>query len=72
MKWTRSQRIRTASQLDVSANLIEDGAPPLYQEVATKVGRLNSLGMSNRSIADALEIDDKTVKKSLRWLETDL
>jgi hypothetical protein len=65
--WTRSQSIRTAWYLPVEAILRETAEPPEYQRISAKAKLLNRLGMSNVQIAAALDVDDKTVAKALRW-----
>ena len=42
----------------------------LYQRVARKALHLRELGLSYRAIAQRLEVDDKTVAKSIRWLQS--
>jgi hypothetical protein len=66
--WTRSERIRTASEVALSFSLTEAEAP-LYQRLAPEIARLRRLGLSRRRIGTELEIDDKTVDKALRWSE---
>lgn len=47
--------------------LVESVPTPSYQQIAEKADRLRELGMSNRAIAVALGVTDKTVAKALRW-----
>ena len=41
---------------------------PLYQQIAEKVLHLHRLGLNNLRIGRHLDVDDKTVAKSLRWV----
>jgi hypothetical protein len=66
-EWTRSQRIRTTVTLSVVAVLGDTVPPPLYQQIASKAQRMRELGMSNRAVAHALGVDDKTVAKAVIW-----
>lgn len=66
--WTRSERIRTASEVAFSFSLTEV-EEPAYQRVAREAERLRALGMSLNKIAEHLGVDDKTAAKSLRWLQ---
>src|ERR1035437_445772 len=66
--WTRSERIRTASEVSLEFPLTEAEAP-LYQRLAPEVARLRRLGLSRRRIGTVLGMDDKTVEKALRWRE---
>ena len=71
-KWTRSQRIRTAAAIPVTALIVDAGSTPVYLTIAGKAARLRELGMSDRSISRALGGSDKTVAKSLQWLALQL
>ena len=66
--WTRSERIRTASEVALSFSLIEAEAPT-YQRIAREAERLRALGLSLNRIAEHLGVDDKTVAKALLWLQ---
>lgn len=50
--------------------MLETEARPLYQQVARKALHLRELGLSYSAIARGLEVDDKTVAKSVRWLQS--
>lgn len=69
-QWTRTQRIRTAGGLPLEVALVEAIPPPVYQRIAEKAMGLRELGMSNKAIARALEVDDKTVAKAVAWLRS--
>jgi transposase len=43
---------------------------PLYQEIAPKAKHLRELAMSNRAVAQALGVSDKTVAKARRRRST--
>ena len=65
--WTWSQCVRTLSILDFEFTLLDTVIPPLYQEISVKSVQLHQLGMSNRTIAAKLKVDEKTVSKAIRW-----
>jgi hypothetical protein len=64
--WTRSERIRTASEVNLEFPLTE-AEVSLYQRFAPEIARLRRLGLSRHRIGEALGIDDKTVAKAIRW-----
>lgn len=64
-RWTRTQRIRTAAAIPVAAPIVEAGSTPVYLEIAAKAAHLRELGLSDRAIARAIGVTDKTVAKSL-------
>jgi hypothetical protein len=66
--WTRSERIRTASEVALSFPLTE-AEPPTYQRIAREAERLRALGLSLNRIAEHLGVDGKTVGKALAWLQ---
>ena len=66
--WTRTQRIRTAAELPFEAVLADVAAAPVYQRIAAKALHLQQLGLGSAAIARRLDIDRKTVAKSLAWL----
>ena len=66
--WTRSQRIRTFSEIPIEAAILDTEAPPIYQQIAAKAFQLQQLGMSNSAIAKRLGITDKMVAKAIAWL----
>jgi hypothetical protein len=41
---------------------------PLYQQIAKKVAHLHRLGLTILRIGRHLNVDDKTIAKSLRWV----
>lgn len=47
--------------------LVEHAPLPMYQQIAAKACHLRELRMSNRAIARALEVTDKTAAKALAW-----
>jgi hypothetical protein len=65
-QWTRTQRIRTAAAIPVIALIVDAGSTPVFLEIGDKAAHLRELGMSDRAIAAALGVSDKTVAKSLR------
>jgi hypothetical protein len=66
--WTRTQRIRTAAQIPLEIVLLDTGATPTYQRIASKALHLQQLGMSCSAIARRLSVTDKTVAKAIAWL----
>ena len=63
-RWTRTQRIRTAASIPVEAVIVDHADVPVYLKIADQAKHLRDLGMSNRAIARALRISDKTVAKA--------
>ena len=68
--WTRSQRIRTEGEVPFEVAIMDVPEEPLYQQIAEKVLYLHRLGLNNLRIGRHLDVDDKTVAKSLRWRGT--
>src|ERR1035437_10179674 len=66
--WTRSQSIRTLTEVSLTFPLTEADAPQ-YQRLAPEIARLRRLGLSRRRIGRELGIDGKTVEKALRSCE---
>jgi biotin operon repressor len=54
--------------LGVEFGVVEAREPFPYQRIARKAARLEELGMSAASIAEALGVSDKTVTKAIGWL----
>ncbi len=65
-KWTRSQRIRTAAEIGISADVVDPADPPTRGEIAPKALRLHNLGMTYGAIAEALGVSEKTVSRVVR------
>lgn len=42
----------------------------MYQQIAAEAEHLHELGLSCKAIARALDVDDRTVAKSVAWLES--
>jgi hypothetical protein len=61
---TRTQRIRTAASISVEAIIFDDADLPVYLRIADKAKQLRELGLSDRAIANALAVSDKTVAKA--------
>ena len=68
IKWTRTQRIRTAGALPLEVALLDTAERPVYQRIASKALHLRELGLSDRVIAQRLGVSDKTVGKAIQWL----
>ena len=64
--WT--VRIRTIAKLPIEVNLLNTAQGPIYQKIANKSLHLNELGFSNRKIASHLNVNKKTVAKSITWM----
>jgi hypothetical protein len=64
-RWTRTQRIRTTAGVPVEAVIVDQAEVPVYLRIAGKAKHLRDLGMSDKAIARALRVSDKTVTKSL-------
>jgi hypothetical protein len=64
-RWTRSERIRTAAAIPVSALIVDAGSTPVYLEIGEKAAHLRELGMNDRAIARALGVSDKTARKAI-------
>ena len=60
MKWTGTQRIRTAAAIPVVALIVDASSTPVYREIGAKAAHLRELGLSDRAIARA--IGDKVAK----------
>jgi len=65
--WTRSQRIRTFSEIPIEAAILDTCTAPVYQQIAPKAVQLQQLGMNNSAIAKRLRITDKTGGKAIAW-----
>lgn len=65
--WTRTQRIRTVSQIPIEPLLLEVSPPPLYQQIASRAQHPRELGMSYRQIGQALGVTPKTAAKAAAW-----
>jgi hypothetical protein len=65
-RWTRSQRIRTAAAIPVVVPAVDASSAPVHVAIAAKTIRLHELGLSDRRIARALGVSDKTVAKVIR------
>jgi CRP-like cAMP-binding protein len=64
-RWTRTQRIRTAAAIPVETVIVDRTELPVYLRIAEKAKQLRELGMSDRAIAEALGVSDKTVAKAV-------
>ncbi len=62
---TRQQPIRTLSLLPVRIKITIEQTMPLYQKLAPKIKELKALGLSINEIGIRLNINTKTVRKSL-------
>ncbi len=64
---TRSQRIRTMSEVSMQVKILCHQTIPVYQLLASKIKGLKALGMSNNDIALRLSIHAKTVVNGLSY-----
>ena len=53
----------------VEVAIVETADSPAFQRIAAKAKHLRELGMSDRAIAVAVGVSDKTVSKAIDWLE---
>lgn len=53
--------------IPLEATLLDTGAAPIYQLIATKALHLQQFGLSHSAIAGRLGVTDKTVAKTVRW-----
>jgi DNA-binding transcriptional regulator YhcF (GntR family) len=67
--WTCSQSIRTAAEIPIEVDLVEDSPPPVYQQIAARAIELRERGLSDRRIGQEIGVDPKTVIKAIQWLE---
>jgi hypothetical protein len=67
--WTRSQRIRTLTEVLVNLVMSEATERPLHQCISAEVRRLRVLGLSLSRIAASLGVSDKTAARALAWAE---
>ena len=63
--WTRTQPIRTISEMTVRIKILPARQPYLYQQLVKKATELYLLGLSYIKIGKILGIDPKTVKKAV-------
>ena len=68
-QWTRSQRIRTAAAIPISALIVDAGSIPVFVQIAARAGLLRDLGMSDRAIGRALGVSDKTIAKAIASID---
>ncbi len=66
--WTRTQTIRTVSQVPFEVSLLQAARLSVYQNIARKAMHLNDLGLSNSAIARRLGVTDKTIAKAIMWI----
>ena len=64
--WTRLTPIRTVAEIDLEFPIFTQELF-LYQKISPKVGELHNLGMNCHQIGKALGVDEKTVKKAIRY-----
>jgi len=65
--WTRTQRIRTVSALELETQVGQVESPPFYQRIAPKAIVLHRLGLSDSAIGRRLGVSDKTIAKAIEW-----
>jgi hypothetical protein len=69
-QWTRSQSIRTAAEIPIEIDLVEDLPVPIYQQIAARATQLREQGLSDRRIGQELGVDPKTAVKAIDWLKS--
>jgi predicted transcriptional regulator len=57
--------MRTAAGIPVEAVIVDAGSIPAFLRIAEMAAHLRELGMSDRAIAQALNVSDKTVAKAI-------
>ena len=58
MKWRApSERIRTASEIPIEVDLMDEDAIPIYMKISDKVLHLRRLGMEYTKIAERLGVN---------------
>ncbi|MGA2014783.1 MAG: hypothetical protein ABSH51_30240 [Solirubrobacteraceae bacterium] len=57
--------MRTAAEIAVTALIVDSGSTPMYPAIGDEAAELREFGMSDRAIARALHVSDKTVAKSV-------
>lgn len=65
VRWTRTQRIRTAAEVPVDAVIVDRAEVPVYVQIGEKAMHLRDVGVSGKAIARALGVSDKTVAKAI-------
>jgi hypothetical protein len=68
-EWTRTQRIRTAAELPISADLVDGQPYRKYAALAERSRHLTELGMTQAEIAVALKTTPRTIRRALRVRE---
>ena len=66
--WTRTQRIRTVSEIPVETALVNANAAPVFQRIAPKALHLQQLGLTLSATAKRFGVSGKTVAKAMAWL----
>ena len=66
--WTWTVRIRTIAELSIEVNLLRTEREPIFQKISKRSLHLKELGLSNRKIANHLNVDEKTVAKAITWM----
>jgi len=62
--WTRTQRIRTAADLPIHVDLVDEEPYRKYEALAEKVRHLTELGMTQAEIADTLLTTPRTIRRA--------
>ena len=65
--WTRTQRIPTASALELEMQVGQVESPPLYQRIVPRAIVLRQLGLSDFATGRRLGVSDKTIAKAIKW-----
>ncbi len=66
--WTRTQRVRTGSELPILADLRRPQTRPVYQRIARKAKQMRDLGFSDAAIARRFGVCARTIVKAILWL----
>jgi len=62
-----SERIRTASEIPIGVELMDEASVPAYMKISEKVLHLRRLGMAYSKIAEHLGVNPWMAKKAARW-----
>jgi len=64
---TRTQPIRTISEISTHIKILPIRQIPLYQKLSIKAKQLHTLGMSYQQIAKSLNVGSATITKACKY-----
>ena len=65
-----SERIRTAFEIPIEVDLVDEGAVPIYMKISEKVLHLRRLGVGYASICERLGVNRWMALRAVRWGKT--